>query len=190
MPERSPTIAALIDRAEGGDAHATQELFSTLYAELHRLAQHHVRAGSALTLSPTTLLHEAYLDLSGRSGVAFVDHSRFLAYASRAMRGVLIDYIRTRRAKKRGGEFTIVALVDDDCDVAAPEPGHDLARAVAALEEAEPRLAQVVDLKFFCGLSFGDIARLRGVSERTVQRDWDKARLFLHAALGPGDPLA
>ena len=190
MPQGPEALGTLVDRADAGDSRATAELFATLYAELHRLAEHHVRVGGALTLSPTTLLHEAYLDLSARDGVTFVDRSRFLAYASRAMRGLLIDYIRSRRAKKRGGEFTIVALVSsDEHDVPAASQVNDLAQALDALDAAEPSLANVVDLKFFCGLSLGEIAALRGVSERTVQRDWAKARVFLHALLGPGDPL-
>lgn len=187
----SPTVplGALVARADAGDAAATAELFAALYSELHRLAEHHVHRGGSLTISATTLLHEAFLDLSKREGVAFVDRSRFLAYASRAMRGLLIDYIRTRRAKKRGGEFTIVSLTSPDgIDAAVPESVDDLAEALDALDAAEPHLAQLVDLKFFCGLSLVEIAALRGVSERTVQRDWSKARLFLHSALTPEDP--
>src|SRR5688500_5130793 len=98
-------IAALVERAESGEAAAKNELFAALYSELHRLAQAHLRrSGSYLTLGATTLLHEAYLNVSGRDAVAFPDRQRFLSYASRAMRGLIVDYVRTKRAQKRGGE--------------------------------------------------------------------------------------
>jgi RNA polymerase sigma factor (TIGR02999 family) len=174
------TLAA----AEAGDRQAAAELFSTLYRELHRMArrQLHVNA-SGLTLGATTLLHEAYLDISSR-GAQFPDRARFFAYAARAMRGLIIDYVRERRALKRGGEFHLTSL---DTSVADQVPqADDLAPLGDALEELtriDPELAELVDLKFFCGFSFVEIAQMRGVSERTVQRDWNKARLYLHNAL-------
>src|SRR5882757_10266148 len=104
-------LNTLIRSSENGDAKAREELFTVLYAELHSLAQRQLRRNSSLTLSPTTLLHETYLEMSGRgSSTAFPDHARFLAYASRAMRGLIIDYFRSRSAKKRGGEFAITVL--------------------------------------------------------------------------------
>jgi RNA polymerase sigma factor (TIGR02999 family) len=119
--------------------------------------------------------------------VAFPDRSRFLAYASRAMRGLVIDYTRHRRALKRGGELTFISLDDDrpprDDDAA------DLQRLGDALEElaaVDRPLAELVDLKFFCGFSLVEIAAMRGVSERTVQRDWAKARALLHQSLHDG----
>jgi RNA polymerase sigma factor (TIGR02999 family) len=189
MDEKSVhPLAATIARAESGDAAARDALFAALYDELHRIAQSHIRRSSgALTISATTLLHEAYLDLAARSGVAFPDRSRFLAYASRAMRGLVIDYTRHRRALKRGGELTFISLDDDrpprDDDAA------DLQRLGDALEElaaVDRPLAELVDLKFFCGFSLVEIAAMRGVSERTVQRDWAKARALLHQSLHDG----
>jgi RNA polymerase sigma factor (TIGR02999 family) len=157
----------------------------SLYRELHGIARRELRrGGGALTLGATTLLHEAYLDLGERRGVLFPDQARFLAYASRAMRGLIIDYARSWRALKRGGAFEITSLATE-----VPEPPVDsdglqrLSDAIDELAAAEPRLAQVVDLKYFSEFSFRDIAALWGVSERTVQRDWEKARLFLHGAL-------
>ena len=100
-------MAAATAREDAGDAAAKDALFAALYDELHRLAQSHLRrTGGGLTISATTLLHEAYLDLSGRAAVAFPDRNRFLGYASRAMRGLIIDYVRHRGALKRGGELT------------------------------------------------------------------------------------
>ena len=177
-------IAHLLARLEAGDAAAKGELFSALYNDLHRLAQSHLRRSSGpLTLSATTLLHEAYLSIAGRDQAAFPDRSRFFGYASRAMRGLVINYVRDRRAIKRGGDLTFTTL-DDHMAPSAAAP--DLAAIGAALDElaaAEPALAELVDLKFFCGFSFAEIAEMRGVSERTAQRDWAKARLLLHRAL-------
>jgi RNA polymerase sigma factor (TIGR02999 family) len=177
-------IAAMVERADAGDAGARDILFASLYGELHRLAESHLRrSGSELTMGTTTLLHEAYLDLNSRSHVAFPDRLRFLKYASRAMRGLIIDYVRTRRAQKRGGELTFVAMSDEHVGAVAPDPLETLGHALDELAQLDPELAELVDLKFFCGFSFGEIAAMRGVSERTVQRDWAKARVLLHDAL-------
>ncbi|MGH8186242.1 MAG: sigma-70 family RNA polymerase sigma factor, partial [Steroidobacteraceae bacterium] len=126
----------------------------------------------------------AYINLGERRGVEFPDRARFLAYASRAMRGLIIDYARSRQALKRGSAFEITTLPTE-----VPENVADFAQlqrlndAVEHLAAAEPRLAQLVDLKYFSGFSFADIAAMWGVSERTVQRDWEKARLFLFRTL-------
>jgi RNA polymerase sigma factor (TIGR02999 family) len=179
------TLATTLAAAERGDDAATAELFATLYRELHRLAKRQLHAHAAgSTLSATTLLHEAYLDISGR-GAVFPDRARFFAYAARAMRGLIIDYVRERRALKRGGAFHLTQLDTGIAESAAQESG-DLTRLGEALDElarAEAPLAELVELKYFCGFTFAEIAAMRGVSERTVQRDWAKARLYLHDAL-------
>jgi RNA polymerase sigma factor (TIGR02999 family) len=173
-------LEQLIQSAERGDAASREELFTVLYRELHRLAQRELRRNAFLTISPTTLLHETYLNLSGRQGSVFPDRARFLAYAARAMRGLLIDYIRSRRAQKRGGAFEITSLPTEvPASAAAEGELEGIVEALEALARVEPRLAQLVDLKFFCGFSFAEIAELQGVSERTAQRDWDKARILL-----------
>ena len=178
-------LSALVARAESGEPEAKSALFSALYNELHRLAEAHLhRSPGNLTLGATTLLHEAYLDISGRDAVAFPDRKRFLAYASRAMRGLIVDYVRTRRAQKRGGELTFTSL--EEADVESSPVSTELEALLPALDqlsELDPALAELVDLKFFCGFSFGEIAEMRQVSERTVQRDWAKARVLLHHAL-------
>jgi RNA polymerase sigma factor (TIGR02999 family) len=178
-------IGPLITSADRGDAGAAEALFTALYAELHRLARRELaRNGHGATIGTTTLLHEAYLDISGRTGTVFPDRARFMAYASRVMRGLIISYLRNRQAQKRGGGFELTTIGDG---VAAPAPdGHGLQRLSDALDElaaTDPGLAQVVDLKFFCGFSLREIATMRGVSERTVQRDWEKARIYLHDAI-------
>jgi RNA polymerase sigma factor (TIGR02999 family) len=179
------SLAVLLARAETGDPAAKDALFATLYAELHRLAQSHLhRSAGPVTLGATTLLHETYLNIANRDQLAFPDRARFLAYASRAMRGLVIHYVRTRNARKRGGELTFTSL--DEAQAQPAEEHADLLALSAALDglaALDPPLAELVDLKFFSGFSFADIAGLRGVSERTVQRDWAKARLILHTYL-------
>lgn len=116
--------------------------------------------------------------------------AQFMTYAARAMRGLLIDYIRARRAEKRGGEITFVAV--SDRTLGAPAVTSSIERLGHALDELgqlDPALAELVDLKFFCGFSFSEIAAMRGVSSRTVERDWAKARVLLHDAL-QGDMLS
>ena len=181
-------IRELIGEAEGGSAVASEQLFAALYAELHRLADRQLRRmGPELSLGTTTLLHEAYLDLAGREGVEFPDRARFLGYAARAMRGLVIDYARRARAQKRGGGAFEITLADSQAG--APATGmnaselQQLSDALDELALLEPELAQLVDLHFFSGYTFGEIAELRGASERTVQRDWRKARLLLHHTL-------
>jgi RNA polymerase sigma factor (TIGR02999 family) len=185
------TISLLIASAERGDRSASDALFAQLYSELHRLAQHQLaRSGRGVTIGVTTLLHEAYLDIAARDGAVFPDRARFMAYAARVMRGLIIDYARGRRAQKRGGGFEITSLENEIGDPAAEE--RELSRISSALDElasVDEALAQVVDLKFFCGFSFQEIAAMRGVSERTVQRHWEKARIYLHRAVR-GTPLA
>src|SRR5687768_12182685 len=116
MTDGSLSVAgfiAVVQAAETGNVEASRRLFTMLYDELHRMAQRELRRGSAVTLSPTTLLHETYLSISQRESVTFADRERFMSYAARAMRGLLIDYMRTRQAQKRGGEFEITSLPTD-----------------------------------------------------------------------------
>lgn len=134
-----------------------------------------------MTIGPTTLLHEAYLNMSQREGPVFPDRSRFMGYAARVMRGLIVDYVRSRSAQKRGGSFRITTL-NDEIHGDAEADDREIVRVGAALEElsaVDPPLADVVDLKFFCGFSFPEIAQMHGVSERTVQRQWEKARIYL-----------
>jgi RNA polymerase sigma factor (TIGR02999 family) len=173
-------LERLIDSAEQGDVASREKLFSVLYDELHRIAQRELRRGGQLAISPTTLLHETYLKLSGAESARFPDRARFLAYAAQAMRRLIIDYVRSRCAQKRGAGFAITSLGAEEAVHFQEEPHLEgLGEAIAALGEIDARLAQIVDLKFFCGFSFAEIAGLLGISERTAQRDWDKARIVL-----------
>jgi RNA polymerase sigma factor (TIGR02999 family) len=180
------TISSLIAAAEQGDSTAADALFAELYSELHRVSRRELaRHGSHLTLGVTTLLHEAYLDMAVRNGQSFPDRARFMAYAARVMRGLIIDHMRSRHAQKRGGQFEITFLGDDAADNTAEvrELTH-LSQALDELTVSEPVLAEIVDLKFFCGFTFVEIAAMRGVTDRTVQRQWQKARIYLHHNLG------
>jgi RNA polymerase sigma factor (TIGR02999 family) len=174
-----------MNAAERGDGVAADALFNTLYSELHGLAKRELaRKGRPASLSVTTLLHETYLDISARDRAAFPDQARFMGYAAQVMRGIIIDYARRRRALKRGGEFRITSLEDDH--FANPAEVNQLSLiddALNQLAKVEPELAEVVDLKFFCGFSFAEIGTMQRLSERTVQRRWEKARIYLHCSI-------
>ena len=179
------TLSSLIEAAEAGYGSATEALFSALYSELHRMARRQLaRGGGAVSLSVTTLLHEAYLDMAARSNVQFPDEARFMGYAARVMRNLIINYARDRQAQKRGGSFVITALGSEEIGEPADERQlSDLGEALERLAKVDPELAAVVDMKFFCGFSFAEIGAMRNQSERTVQRNWQKARIFLHQEL-------
>jgi len=178
-------ISSLLTAAEQGDSSVGEALFSALYSELHRVAQRELaRQGAPASLGATTLLHEAYLDIVARDGPSFPDRARFMAYAARVMRGLIIDHARNRRALKRGGQFEITSLATDVGEhVADDRELTSISEALDELAKLEPGLAEIVDLKFFCGFSFAEIAGMRSVSERTVQRNWEKARIYLHRSI-------
>jgi RNA polymerase sigma factor (TIGR02999 family) len=185
------TISSLISAAESGDSAATDVLFSTLYAELHRMAKREMaRRGAPPSLSVTTLLHEAYLDMAARDGASFPDQARFMGYAARVMRGLIIDHARSRHAIKRGGEFEITSLDTEGIENPAdPKELSSISDALDELAKVEPELAELVDFKFFCGFSFAEIAALQHLSERTVQRKWEKARIYLHRNIRSDLPI-
>jgi RNA polymerase sigma factor (TIGR02999 family) len=185
MGDPNSTIESLMEKAERGDRSAADALFAALYADLHRLAKRELwRQGNVVSISATTLLHEAYLDISLRSGASFPDRARFMGYAARVMRGLIIDHARSRSAVKRGGQFEITRLGTEFAEPYADEQElTKISDALNQLAKTDPSLAEVVDLRFFCGFSFAEIAAMQGVSERTVQRKWEKARIYLHRSL-------
>ena len=184
-------ISALMVAAETGDEAASRSLFARLYAELHRIARRELaRPGAPPSLGVTTLLHEAYLEMAERDSVAFPDRARFMGYAARVMRGLIINHAKTRQTAKRGGQFEITPFeTDGDEPVADERELSEISEALDRLAKSDPMLAELVDLKFFCGFSFAEIAARRQTSERTVQRNWEKARLYLHRSLRPGHSI-
>lgn len=173
------------ESGRGDERGSHDQMFAALYGDLRRLADRELRRNPGGSISPTTLVHEVYLNFSARNGPSVGDRERFLAYSARAMRGLLIDLVRRRHALKRGAGFHITRLSTEiGEEFADVDELSRLSEALDALAAVEPRLAEVVDLKYFCGLSLAEIAALRGACERTMQRDWEKARLILFQELG------
>src|ERR1700685_3918838 len=184
MDTVDPSISTLIEWAEQGDEVSAEKLFTLLYGELRRLAKHQLARQGEISISATTLIHETYLDMVAREGQSFPDRGRFMAYAARVMRGLIIDHVRNRLAIKRGGRFELTSLTTDIGDVLGNEQElSPIGHALDELAGVDPLLSQVVDLKFFCGFSCGEIAEMMRISERTVQRKWEKARIYLHRSL-------
>ena len=184
-------MTALINAARDGDKTAEAALFRAVYGDLRRIAQRHLNASSPEIAHATSLVHEVYLRLAGGDGqgLALNDRTHFFAVASRAMRQLVVDHVRSRTADKRGGGIEPVAL---DSLVVAVAEGRDedvlmLDEALDRLAEADPRLARLVELRFFGGLQLDELAALLGLSERTLKRDWRKARAFLHRELTDTD---
>lgn len=184
--ERASDLTELMQASGRGDARALETLFATLYAELRGLARSRLRRTPEVTLLDTTaLVHESFLRCVNTERVLPADRDRFLGYASRVMRSVVIDYLRQRGAERRGGEVVHVTLNTAVAEsVGAPE--DRLVRISEALDEiaaTEPRLVQVVEMRFFAGLTEAEVASSLGITERTVRRDWQKARVLLSIAL-------
>ncbi len=160
------------------------KLFASLYGELRRLAERQLRGNGGASISPTTLLHEAYIGMSGREMV-FTDQPQLLGYAARVMRGLIIDFFRERRALKRGSGFHITQL---PAELGMPAQDAELTRLSEVLDEMatrDPGLAALVDLRYFCGFTVEEIAAQRGVNRRTIEREWEKARAILFKAMKP-----
>ena len=180
------SLTELIQKVADGDLAARAELFAAAYSELRKLARSRLRDGGRNTfLETTALVHESYLRFVNAGKLRVEDRRAFFAYASKVMRSVIIDSVRERQAQRRGGDLTELTL---DTQVSAEVPSSEaevlhVHEALLALEQAEPRLAEVVEMRYFGGYSELEIAEVLGVTERTVRRDWDKARLLLMSAL-------
>jgi RNA polymerase sigma factor (TIGR02999 family) len=181
----SADITRWLDAAREGDREALDRVLETLYQELHSMARRQLAGQQAQTLDATALVHEAYLRLIGRTSVQFDNRAHFFAYAASAMRSVVVDYARQRLAQKRGGDLHRVAELPEDLEggVRLDEETLGLDEALTRLAGVDPRLAQVVELRYFTGLSELEIATLLKCSERSIRRDWQKARLYLLASL-------
>jgi RNA polymerase sigma factor (TIGR02999 family) len=179
-------ITDLIQRVNVGDNDAHDRLFSLLYRDLRRLAHSRLHRSETITLLDTTsLVHDAYLKLLATGELRFADRGRFLAYAAKVMRSIVVDEIRKRHSGLHGGAAEHVALDTDIVDAARKDDDQVIRvhEALAELSALDPRLASVVEMRFFAGLTEADIADVLGVAERTVRRDWDKARTLLFSAL-------
>ena len=178
-------VTGLLRAAGDGDRDAFDRLFPLVYAELRALADRQLR-GEAVghTLQATALVHEAYLKLAAPDGAAaWSDRAHFFGIASRAMRQVLVDHARRRRADKRGGAWARTTLSDKP--LALDTDPEELLALDAALEGLEPRQREIVEMRFFGGMTEEEVAAVLGVSDRTVRREWVKARAWLYAALYP-----
>ncbi|QDH71538.1 ECF-type sigma factor [Marilutibacter alkalisoli] len=184
-PARAADITQLLGAARDGDRGALDSVLATLYRELHSMARRQLAGQHGHTLDATALVHEAYLKLIGRRDAKFDDRAHFFAYAASAMRSVVVDYARQRLAQKRGGDMHRVTDLPEDLDggLRLDEETLGLDTALTRLANVDKRLAQVVELRYFGGLSELEIAGLLERSERSIRRDWQKARLFLLASL-------
>jgi RNA polymerase sigma factor (TIGR02999 family) len=178
-------ITRLLREWRSGDAEAGELLFHRIYGELRRIARGQLRGrGRDATLGTTALVHEAYLRLLGADNLEIRDRAHLMAIAATAMRQIAVDYARRQGAVKRGGEAVRVEFDDND-GAAAPVLAEVLAvhGALARLEDLDPRMGKIVEMRFFAGMSVEEVAEALGVSERTVKRDWRTARAFLHREL-------
>jgi RNA polymerase sigma factor (TIGR02999 family) len=184
-------MTALIVAARGGDKAAEAQLFQSVYSDLHRIAQRHLNASGPDAARATSLVHEVYLRMARGEGLALNDRTHFFAVASRAMRQIVIDHVRARHAEKRGGGIDAISL---DSAVVAVAAGRDeellmLDEALQRLALVDPRLAQFVELRFYGGLQLDELAEITGLSDRTLKRDWRKARAFLYREItGVAEP--
>src|ERR1700731_3812588 len=178
-------LTDLLGRMQGGDRDARDALFTAAYTELHGLAQARLRHGGRNALLDTTgLVHESYLRFARAGELRAEDRRAFFAYASQVMRSVILNSVRERIARKRGGNpQSSEASGSPAGDLAGDQTVLDVHEALKDLEQADPRLAQVAEMRYFGGYSEKEIAETLEITERTVQRDWEKARLILAAAL-------
>lgn len=179
-------LTNLLLRAKAGDEAAREQLFATAYADLHVQARARLRGGGRNTLLDTTsLVHESYLRFVQAGKLDGADRAHFFSYAASVMRSVIVDFARARSAQRRGGDLEHVTFDTDLGDKLAAEEVQivHVHEALARLERADPRLAKVVEMRYFAGMSEAEIGAALGVTERTVRRDWKRARLLLAAAL-------
>jgi RNA polymerase sigma factor (TIGR02999 family) len=179
-------LTHLFNGIKDGDRTAIDRLMAVMYQELHQLAHRRLSSSPRRnSLETTGLIHESYLRFLKAGHMRVTDRAHFLSYSSRVMRSIIVDFARKHRAERRGGDLLQVTLNTKVADEAHMSEEH-LIRINQALEDlgnTEPRLVQVVEMRYFGGLEESEIAEVLGLTERTVRRDWQKARLLLSAAL-------
>ena len=182
-------VTGLIEAAGNGDPAALEALFAHVYAELKVLARKQLAASSGNTMNTTALVHEAYLKLAQPETRQLHGRAHFFALAAKAMRQIVIDHARAQLTEKRGGVDLQLVHLDEAIGVADSAHGPDellrLDHALSTLEAEEPHLAQLVEWRFFGGLGIAEIATLQETSERTLNRDWRRAKAHLYGMLHP-----
>lgn len=183
-------ITQLLDQARLGDVDAHERFFDRIYGELDRLARQHLSRQPRMTmLDPPGLVREAYLRIARQEALPGHDRNSFMAYASRAMRSVIVDYLRSRGAARHGGGAEKLEITAGMDLALSPDTQLDsLGDALESLERVDERAHRVVEMRFFGGMDVADIADFLAISPATVKRDWLKARAFLlHAICNPAD---
>jgi RNA polymerase sigma factor (TIGR02999 family) len=179
-------VTDLLRRVAEHDQAALDSLFETLYADIHRMARARLHENGPFTLlDPTSLANEAYLRLRGAGRIDLDSRGRFMAYVSKVLRSVIVDFARRRDADRRGGGVANITLNTEIAETVGNQD-NDILRiddALLELDQTDPRLRQVVEMRYFAGLSHEDIAEALGLNERTVRRDWERARLLLAVSL-------
>ncbi|HUL63330.1 MAG TPA: ECF-type sigma factor [Burkholderiaceae bacterium] len=181
-------LTDLLLRANAGDEAARQQLFASAYDELRLMARARLREGGRNTLLDTTVLvHESFLRFVQAGRLQANDRGHFFAYAASVMRSVIVDFARRRQAQRRGGDAAHVTLDTDLASSLAAQEDEVIGvhEALAQLESVDPRLARIVEMRFFAGMGETEIGEALGVTQRTVRRDWERARLLLSAVLRP-----
>lgn len=178
-------VTQLVEAAGAGDAEALRRLFAVVYDELKRIARRQLLGGDSATLNTTGLVHEAYLKLVSPDRLQLRDRRHFFVIAAKAMRQIVVDHARRRFAQKRGGAGNDAVTLDDDAvpDGMTPDVLLRLDRALDRLGGLDPRLAELVEMRFFAGLSVEQVAEAQSLAVRTVHRDWRRARAFLFDAV-------
>ena len=186
---RSSRVTQLLEKFDPGDRHAEEQLFADVYTELRALAARYLhRERKNHTLQPTALVHEVYLKLVGQTRVDWQGRAHFLAFAAQAMRQILVDHARRHRAAKRGGARHRIAL-DDNLVIESSRNVDLLALedALTKLTKLDPCQAQMIELRFFGGLSVAEVAKVMGISKRSVEREWTMVRAWLRRELSRSD---
>lgn len=184
-------ITSLVDAANDGEAGALRALFTRLYDELKLLARKQLADSAGNTLNTTGLVHEAYLKLAHPATRNLHSRRHFFALAAKAMRQIVIDHARARLTEKRGGPALCAVALDDALDIASPDLASDellrLDLALTRMASEQPQLAELVELRFFAGLEVAEIAAIQSLSERTVVRNWRRAKVMLYGDLHPDE---
>jgi RNA polymerase sigma factor (TIGR02999 family) len=179
-------VTALLRRAAADDHQAIDQLFDLLYQDLHRMAHARLYANGPITLLDTTsLAHEAYLRLRNAGRLDLDSRGHFMAYVSQVLRSIIVDFVRKRNAERRGGgqsHFTLNTQVAESVGNSDDDIGR-VNDALNELEGVDPRLKQVVEMRYFGGLTEQEVAEALGIAERTVRRDWERAKLLLSVSL-------